>query len=305
MIDVSIIIVNYNKGEMLRECIESVQRITPENITLEFIVIDNSDKLDVREYLNDLEDVILIQNQTNRGFAAANNQGLKIARGTYILYLNNDTLFVEDTLSEMIRFYGEVSGNVIIGCKLLNKDLSHQHSVFDFDSLSNRFGEYFFVYHVAKHSKAFNKFHLNYTNPDTTMQVDVVKGAFLFTGRDEMNRLSGFDETFFFYNEENDLCWRLKQSGGQVWYHPKTSIIHLGGSTTDDMPYFSVKNLAKTNLTYFQKHNPLLKRWMYYLIHYTGYALRVPVFAIQGLITADRSYLTKSWNYFRSLFQLP
>lgn len=292
-------------GEMLRECIESVQRFTPDSIALEFIVVDNSDKLDVRGYLNGLKDAILIQNQTNRGFAAANNQGLAIARGKYILYLNNDTLFLEDTLSEMVRFYDEISGNAIIGSKLLNKDLSHQHSVFDFDSLSNRFGEYFFVYHVAKRSKTFNKFHLNYLRPDTTMQVDVVKGAFLFSGRDEMHRLGGFDETFFFYNEENDLCWRLKQSGGQVWYHPKTAIIHLGGSTTEDMPYFSVKNLAKTNLTYFQKHNPPLKRWMYYLIHYSGYAIRVPVFAIQGVIKADRGYLTKSWNYFRSLFQLP
>jgi GT2 family glycosyltransferase len=280
--------VNYNKGEMLRECIESVQRFTPDNIALEFIVVDNSDKLDVRPFLNGLKDVVLIQNQTNRGFAAANNQGLAVARGTYVVYLNNDTLFLEDTLSEMIRFYQQIGGNALIGCKFLNTDLTHQPSVFDFDTLSNRFGEYFFVYHIAKRSKIFNKFHLNHTHPDTTMQVDVAKGAFLFSGREVLQRLGGFDETFFFYNEENDLCWRLKESGGQVWYHPKTAIIHLGGNTTDEMPYFSVKHLAKTNLIYFQKHNPPLKRWIYYLIHYTGYAIRVPLFAIQGVLTADK-----------------
>jgi GT2 family glycosyltransferase len=305
MIDVSIIIVNYNKGDMLRACIESVQKHTPSAISMECIVIDNSDALDVRDFLHGLSDVVLIQNKTNKGFAAANNQGLAIARGTYILYLNNDTLFIEDTLSKIIRFYGEVGGNAIIGCKLLNLDRSHQFSVFDFDSLSNRFGEYFFLYHLATHSSVFNKFHLNYTHPNTVMDVDVVKGAFLFTGSEEMKRLAGFDESFFFYNEENDLCWRLKQTGGTVWYYPKTAIIHLGGSTTEDMPYFSIKNLAKTNLTYFQKHNSIPKRWMYYLIHYTGYALRVPLFALQGILTADKKSLVRSWNYARSLFQLP
>lgn len=290
---------------MLRECIESVHEFTPENVSIEIIVVDNSDKLDVREYLTGLTDVILIQNKTNKGFAVANNQGLMIAKGAYILYLNNDTLFLEDSLTELIRFYNSVGGNSIIGCKLLNKDLSHQFSVFDFDSISNRFGEYFFIFHMVKRSGRFNKFHKNLSNPDDVMQVDVVKGAVLFTGREEMLRLGGFDETFFFYNEETDLCWRHKQSGGQVWYFPKTAIIHLGGSTTDEMQYFSVKNLAKSNLTFFQKHNPAPKRWLYYLIHYTGYALRVPIFALNGIIKADRSYFTKSWNYARSLFQIP
>lgn len=290
---------------MLRECIESVHEFIPQNISIEIIVVDNSDKLDVREYLSGLTGVILIQNKTNKGFAAANNQGLSIAKGKYILFLNNDTLFLEDSLTELIRFYNRVGGNSIIGCKLLNKDLSHQFSVFDFDSISNRFGEYFFIFHLAKRSGRFNKFHKSLSNPDDVMQVDVVKGAVLFTGREEMLRLGGFDETFFFYNEETDLCWRHKQSGGQVWYFPKTAIIHLGGSTTDEMQYFSVKNLAKSNLTFFQKHNPAPKRWLYYLIHYTGYALRVPIFALNGIIKTDRSYFTKSWNYARSLFQIP
>jgi GT2 family glycosyltransferase len=305
MTDISIIIVNYNKGTMLTQCIESVKEYTPSTISLEFIVVDNSDAIDVREYLVGLTDVVLIKNETNRGFAAANNQGLNIARGKYILYLNNDTLFLENTLSDLIRFYAEVGGNTIIGCKLLNKDMTHQFSVIDFDSISNRFGEYFFIYNVAKRSKYFNKFHLNYTHPDSVMKVDVVKGAFLFTGKEEMMRLNGFDESFFFYNEEFDLCWRLKQSGGSVWYYPKTSIIHLGGSTTQDMPYFSIKNLAKTNLTYFQKHNHRIKRWAYYVIHYLGYAIRVPIYALQGVFTLDKKNILKSWNYARSLFQLP
>ena len=306
MTDISIIIVNYNQGKLLRECILSVRQHTPASLHIEFIVIDNHSTLeDPTPFVSDLSDVILIRNQSNRGFGAANNQGLVISRGKYVLFLNNDTLFTEDTLTRMRDFYDSLGEQAIIGCKLLNADGTHQFSVFDFDTLSNKFGEYWFLAHLFPRSATFNKFHLNYKIPDSVSQVDVVKGAFMFSGANEMKQLGGFDEDFFFYNEENDLCWRLKQKGGSVWYYPKTSIIHLGGATTGSMSYFSVKYLSLSYLIYFRKHFPRPKRYLFYLMHYSGWLIRVPVYLVMGLVTLNSALFEKAWNYFRASFQRP
>jgi O-antigen biosynthesis protein len=306
MTDISIIIVNYNQGRLLRECIQSVQKHTAPSLRTEFIVVDNNSRSeDPGQSIAGLSDVTLIRNTVNRGFGAANNQGLAVARGKYVLFLNNDTIFTEDTLTKVRNFYDGLGGEAIVGCKLLNADGTHQFSIFDFDSLMNKFGEYWFVAHLLPRSATFNKFHLNYKVPDITSRVDVVKGAFMFAGAHEMKALGGFDEDFFFYNEENDLCWRLVGRGGSVWYFPGTSIIHLGGATTESMSYFSVKHLALSYLIYFRKHFPIQKRILYYLMHYSGWLVRVPVYLFSGVVTIDRAYFEKAWNYFRATFQRP
>lgn len=304
MSKVSIIIVNYNQGEMLRNCIESVLKYTQEIMT-EFIVIDNSDKMDVSPYLNDLPNIILIKNSSNRGFAAANNQGLEVSTGDYVLFLNNDTLFIEDTLGQILQFYEKLKTPAFVGCKLLNKDLTHQFSIADFDSLWNEFGTYFFIYQVFYKSRLFNKFHLNYKIPDTTAKVDVIKGAFIFARLDEIKKLNGFDEDYFFYNEENDLCYRFSKVGGEIWYFPQTSIIHFGGATTDNMPLFSYKALALSKLIYYRKHFSFFKRYAFYLIFYSGYIMRAPLYTIGGIFSMNINLIKKGYYFFLSTFQYP
>lgn len=304
MVDVSIIIVNYNAAGMLKECIDSIINCTSE-VTYEIIVVDNnSSDADLNEIFSGYSNIKLIINKKNKGYSTANNQGLEKAKGKYTLFLNNDTLFIENTLLKILK-YADLKGKLFVGCKLLNKDRSHQISVVDFDTLMNLFGENSFLYKLFPESKLLNKYNLHYSNPDKITEVDAVKGAFIFGVTNDFKELNGFDERFFFYNEENDLCYRFKQSGGKIIYFPVTSIIHLGGATTDTMLWFRFKNQSIAKIQFFQKHWKGFNFTIAILIHYFGIFLRVPLYALGGILTFNSFLLKKSWYYFKTVFIYP
>ena len=138
--DVSIIIISYNNFNLLEQCIKSVQKFTRKN-TYEIIIIDNnSTEGDVSKLLNKYNDIKLIQNKKNVGFASANNQGIGIAKGKYFLLLNNDTEFIEDSISKVFEYYENNNQKMFIGPELLNSDKTHQNSIVDFDGIANLFG---------------------------------------------------------------------------------------------------------------------------------------------------------------------
>ena len=125
--DISIIIVSYNNFQLLENCIRSIEYFTKKN-SYEVIVVDNnSNEGDVSKLLTSHQNTILIQNSSNLGFGAANNQGIQIAKGKYCLFLNNDTEFLEDSIYKVIEFYEKNNKRVLLGCKLLNSDKTHQN----------------------------------------------------------------------------------------------------------------------------------------------------------------------------------
>jgi GT2 family glycosyltransferase len=145
-IDVSIIIVNYNSTEFLKNCLKSIEKFTS-GISYEIIVIDNNSMTgDIDEILDNHNKIRLIKNNVNKGFGAANNQGVKVAKGKYALLLNNDTILFENSIKKVFDFAESLEGNEIIGCKLLNEDKSVQKSVYDFPNLLNVFTSNFFMY---------------------------------------------------------------------------------------------------------------------------------------------------------------
>jgi GT2 family glycosyltransferase len=304
-IDVSIIIVNYNKFSLLSNCLNSIYKHSKE-ISFEVIVVDNnSTEGDVEKIISNYPNLSLIKNETNRGFAAANNQGLKIAQGKFILFLNNDTVFIENTIKKLIDFLEEKDEMTLVGCKLLNEDLSHQVSIVDFDDLWNLIGENFFMYLLFPKNKMLNRYHHNYKIVNEPIEVDVVKGAFIFGYTKALKEIGGFDEKFFFYSEENDLCFRFKQRGGKVFYFPGTSIIHLGGASTDAIPWFMFMNLSRAKIQFFQKHFKGLKFILALIIHFTGIFIRVPLYFILGIVSLNKNLIKKSFYFFRLLFVYP
>jgi len=159
-LDVSIIIVNYGSTEFIKACLESVKKHTSK-INYELIIVDNDSKSDkIVDLLKDFKKTALIRNDTNKGFSTANNQGAEIANGKYLLFLNNDTVFFENTIKMVFDFAESRGENNIIGCKLLNDDKSIQKSVYDFPSLLNVFTSNLFLYLLFSKSKYFNKYHL-------------------------------------------------------------------------------------------------------------------------------------------------
>ena len=303
--DVSVIIVNYNSFNLLKQCLDSIFKFTFD-IQFELIVIDNNSEKFNEDSIRELNDkIIVIRNKKNLGFGHANNQGLAIAKGKYVLFLNNDTIFFENTLKEVYLFAEKVTYPVIVGCKLLNIDKTLQHSVFDFPSLLNVFTSNFFLYALFPRSKYFNKYHLMNNKINYTAEVDVVIGAFLFCNTQKIKEINGFDIRFFFYNDETDLCYRHRKNGGKIFYFPNVSVIHLGGGSARRKSWFANKHRSISTIKYFQKHFPRMKLLIAVLIHFTGILIRIPVFLVLGLITVNKDLILRSYYYARLLFLYP
>jgi GT2 family glycosyltransferase len=304
-IDVSIIIVNYNSFSILEKCLNSLFKFTS-GLNFEVIIVDNnSTEGKVEDFISQYQDIILIKNDSNIGFASANNVGIKYAKGKYILFLNNDVVFHENSIKQVFDFAEAFKSNLFIGCKLLNADGTHQISVVDFDNIFNSFGENFFLYKLFPTSSFFNRYHLNYKKVDQPIEVDIIKGAFMFCSTDAIKKLSGFDTRFFFYGEEADLCYRFKMLNGRIYYFPYTSVNHIGGATVDSYPWFKFKNQSIAKIKKYQKHlnNPQFRIIM--IFYFTGLLIRVPVYFLMGILSFNKSLLLQSYYYLRLLFTYP
>ena len=304
-IDVSIVILNYNSTELLKNCLDSVEKFTT-GIKYEIIVVDNNSMTgDIDELLKSHNRITLIKNDVNRGFGAANNQGVEIAKGKYVLLLNNDTILFENSIKKVFDFAESLDGNEIIGCKLLNEDKSIQKSVFDFPSFLNVFTSNFFLYIFFQKSKYFNKYHLMNKGLNDVTEVDVVAGAFLFMRRKTFEALGGFDERFFFYMDETDLCYRHKKNNGRVIYFPETSVIHLKGKSAGGESWFKNKHQSISTIKFFQKHYFGLEFLLMLFFHYVGLLLRIPLFILGGLFMLNKNLIMRGVYYFRLIFIYP
>ena len=210
-VDVSIIIVNWNAAELLQKCLQSIL-LHVKALRYEIIVADNASvDHSVALVRNSFPDVLLIQNSENLGFAIANNRALKLASGKFVLFLNPDTEFIEEFDSKIFSLFEDESVGVV-GCKLLNSDFTLQASAARFPSpLVSLFG-----WHALRFAKQAN----------SPVSVDWIMGAFMILRYTTAEELSGFDDRYFMYSEDMDLCFRLKRQGKKTIYYPEFSIVH-------------------------------------------------------------------------------
>src|SRR4030067_24291 len=204
LMDVMIIIVNWNTREILRNCLNSIfQNIS--NLTCEVIVVDNGSSdgsgIMVKE---DFRDVKLIQNTENKGFAAANNQGIKIATGRYILLLNSDTIVLGDVIAKTIQFADLEPRAAVVGCQILNSNRTIQHSCSMFPSILNMLLSSTYCYKIFPRSKYLGREMMTWWDHGELMEVDVVEGCFMLVRREAIKQVGLMDEQFFMYGEETD-----------------------------------------------------------------------------------------------------
>jgi O-antigen biosynthesis protein len=233
MIDLSIIIVNYNVKEFLLNSLDSIRKAAGK-IQLEIIVVDNaSDDGSVEALREKYPDVILIDNKKNIGFGRANNQALEIAKGKYFLLLNPDTILREDTLKKMIEFFETHPDAGIAGCKVLNPDGSLQLACRrGFPGPWTSFTKVMGLSTLFPKSRLFAKYNLTYLDENQTYEVDAVSGAFMMMRKESYEKVGGFDKEFFMYGEDLDLCYRTQKAGFKVYYYHETEIIHYKGEST-------------------------------------------------------------------------
>jgi GT2 family glycosyltransferase len=234
---ISIVIVNYKVPECLREAIRSVQDAELAEQT-ELVVVDNasgdnSKKLITSEFKN----VNWIQLKNNVGFGKACNIGVQSSGGKYILLLNPDTVIAKDTLKVAVDFMQSHPQAGLMGPKILNQDGSLQASCRR-GFVTPLVAFYYFtgISRLFPKSKHFARYHLTYMDENESAAVDAVSGSFMFIRRSLFDQLGGFDERFFMYGEDIDLCWRVRELGYEVWYHPLTQIIHRKGQSSARSP---------------------------------------------------------------------
>jgi len=277
-VDLSIVIVSYNTAKLLRACLQSVYPNLHPHYRLEIIVVDNASSDDsVAVVRREFPQVQLIVNSQNHGFATANNQALKVAKGNFIVLLNPDTQVVGDALWQMMNFLEAETNAAAVGPALLYPDGSFQESAFHFPSLSQIFLEFFPLNWRLQRSRWNGRYprHLYEGDYSPPFEIDFPLGSCLMLPRDLLERVGLLDENFFMYMEEIDWCYRLKtlemppgylspnvqfrpgrrkSHHWQVYCLPQAKIIHHSGASSrqfrDEMFY----QLYRSRAYFYRKH---------------------------------------------------
>lgn len=264
LIDVSVVIVNWNTRELLRGCLSSLLDHV-DSLQIETIVVDNgsgdgSAAMVAREF----PWVCLLTNTRNLGFAAANNQGMSRAHGGYLLLLNSDTVVLPGALQRMIHFMDEHPHVGALGPRLLNADGSLQSSARDFsrpgrDALAILEVERWpLVGTIARRNMRRRSAYWSDHQP--TREVDWAMGACLLLRRDALEQVGLLDDAYFFFAEEMDLCYRLRQQGWPVVFLADAEIVHLGGQSASRVPAARLVWHYTGLLRFYHLHRPRLQQ---------------------------------------------
>ena len=242
---ISIITVNYHQKKFIDGLIKSVHEVF-KNQDYEIIISNNSPEDSFSEY-GDIREIAA----ENRGFGAANNLGAKYAKGEYLFILNPDTVFLEGDYSEAMKMLDNGAG--ALGFKLLNADKSFQMS-FGQDISFNGERKNKKDEELQRRRDAGKLMELDKTYSEIK-KVDWVSGAAMLIKKEVFDRVKGFDENFFLYYEDADLCKRIRNLGYEIFYYPHISIIHLKGENIKrdfrSSTYFYAK---QSQLIYYKKH---------------------------------------------------
>lgn len=259
MVTVSIIIVNYQQWDFLRQCINSIYN-TIGDISFEIIVVDNSPAdLYFEQFKVDYPNVCLIKN-SNKGFSHANNIGVTKAKGEYLLFLNADTLIKNDFLSSLIKTFANKKFGAV-GCKLYFPDGVFQLSFWKEVNFCNEIRN-------KKDEQKFDIRDLDFirrveTQYNEILEVDWVSGACMLIRKDVFNEVGGFDERYFLYYEDADICKRLRMLNLPIYFYPYSEIIHYKGKNVNDRFYSELYFfMKKSQLIYYKLHNNLLNKFL-------------------------------------------
>lgn len=228
-VKLSIIIVNYNVTNLLRNCIVSIQKYTSD-IAFEIIVIDNNSTDSTwKSLIDEFPEVTFIASEVNEGFAKANNKAIKEAKGKYVLLLNPDTEFEDYYILDIIKFVDSKPNFGCLGVRMHDAEGNFlPESKRSVPDMYNSFGKLF-----GKISKENSRsYYRNDIPEDAIAEVEVVTGAFLLVKREVYNNIGGLDEAYFMYGEDIDICYTLLNKGLTNYYYGKASLLHYKGEST-------------------------------------------------------------------------
>lgn len=285
---ISVITLNYKKSNLTISCMNSLYEQSKKDFTenkMELIIVDNASGDDSVKLINEeikrkeYENISVIESKENGGFSKGCNIGAKLARGKFLLFLNNDTLIRDKGILEMADYLNANNSVSILGGELKNEDGSSQPSSGKFYTL----GRAMLLLLGGQKFGFFDK------NPKDISKVDWVKGALLMIRKEIFDNLNGFDEKIFMYTEDMELCFRAKQKGFATYFYPFVNVVHKDYGSTNRT--FAIINIYKNLLYFYKKH----KTFPEYLILKYLLLIKAYFLVILGVVSKN-NYLKDTYS---------
>ncbi len=280
--EVSVVVVSFNTRDLLRDCLQTLAREAG-GVNYETIVVDNASKDGSADMVErEFPDAGLIRSSVNLGFAAANNRGFEIARGEFVVLLNSDAFLRPGALPLAVERMKADPRIGVGGARLIGRDDSWQPSARMFPSFTNDLFTLSGLSAKYPNSRLFGRFDRTWADQNQAAEVDWVPGAFSIVPRKVLEEVGYFDESFFLYYEEVDLCRRIKAAGYTVWYWPDVVVVHLGGESSKTVKHLEMSSAGsqltlwrmRSALLYYRKHHGRRGAWMAKELETRWHALR-------------------------------
>ncbi|HEY7120691.1 MAG TPA: glycosyltransferase family 2 protein [Tepidisphaeraceae bacterium] len=283
-LDVSVCIVSWNVKDLLRDCLNSL-KAQAGDVRYETIVVDNlSDDGSAEMVKREFPWVKLVDPKANLGFGRANNVAFEHSTGRWVLLLNPDTVVLDRAIEKLARFADQHPEAAAVGGRTLKKDgkTLERSCCWGSPGMWPLFCKAFGLHILFKNSRIFNREAMDYWQRDSVREVGVITGCCLMIRRDVYEATGGFDDRFFMYAEETDLCWRMRQSG-KLLFCPEAQIIHLVGESAKKATSNRLFHINRALLKLFRKHHGVAYMVLANALMCLFYLVRVPLMKIGTL----------------------
>jgi len=291
MVDVSIIIVAWNVRDLLQQCLQSVFDQTRQ-IEFEVIYVDNaSTDGSVEMVRQQFPAVRIVQNKENKGFIKANNQGIELAQGRYVLLLNSDTIVLDNAIAKLVAFADAHPEAAVVGCKVLNPDRTLQRNCFMYPSLLNMVLWATYLYKLFPRNRFFGRQRMTWWDFDEVREVETVCGSCSLVRKQAIEQVGVMNELYFTYGDDPDWCYRFHKAGWKILYTPEAQIIHYGGQTTKRLVGKFIWQRLGSKLIFMRLHRPRVQFPIARLLVALFMFLRVPYWLARAILRKhDRRY---------------
>lgn len=294
--ELAIVIVNWNTRELLRACLDALQRF-PAGVPTEVWVVDNaSEDGSADMVISEYPDIRIIQNAANVGFSAANNQAIRETEADFILLLNSDTEVAAGALTTALETARH--RRTVVAARLLNPDGTLQHSCFRFPKLAPDIVEAFYLHKLLPKRVRGRWLLGGYWSHEEERTVDWAIGAFLMVPREAIDRAGALSEDYFLFGEDMEWCYRMREAGFPTVFVPGAEVVHHGNqSATQRAPEWRIRRTHQAKYRFCDDHFSPARSRLQRVIDRTGYRVRRALFRLMGMWSPARKAMGEEYAF--------